>query len=412
MTNAEIADLMWSSAALGVAFFAFCAVLARRIRTRGHALYLDAVAVFLAVQVTDMADDLVFGPPIHAPLWAYGWQDALLPLFMISLWFFVRGLTEPALRLRPRDAWHLLPLGLGLVFLLPFLSLPGPERAGLYVDIDLGGTRVLWAELGVLAFWVGWIGLLIGYGFACARRLTRHKRTIRALFSDLSGKSLWWLDALVAMILGLAWVVIADEVLILAFDAGFLEGAAEGVHEILLGLIFGLFGIQAKPPLPDWSAEVVANETAPAPPPPATEDETGAGTGASPGRYARSGLGPEDLTRLAARLQTRMEASRLWEDPMLTLKTLSEATAIPPMHLSEVLNTEIGQSFFDYVNAHRIEAACSLLAESELGVLEISEAVGYNSKSTFNANFKRITDKTPTEWRRALRAMTRPAARP
>lgn len=402
MTESDIADLMWSSAALGVALCAFCAVVARRIRTPGPALYLDAVAVFLAVQVTDMADDLVFGPPIHAPLWAYGWQDVLLPLFMISLWFFVRGLTEPALRLRPRDAWHLLPLGLGLVFMLPFLLLPGPVRFGLYVDTDLSGSRALWAELGVLAFWVGWIGLLIGYGFACARRLTRHKRTIRALFSDLSGKSLWWLDALVAMILALAWVVIADEVLILAFDAGFLEGAAEGVHEILLGLIIGLFGIQAKPPLPDWSAEVVAEETAP--PAKASAEESSA-----PSRYARSGLGPEDLARLATRLQDRMGAGKLWEDPMLNLKSLSEATAIPPMHLSEVLNTEIGQSFFDYINGHRIEAACTLLGESDLAVLEISEAVGYNSKSTFNANFKRITGQTPTEWRRALRAL---AARP
>ncbi|MCV6598729.1 MAG: AraC family transcriptional regulator, partial [Mangrovicoccus sp.] len=173
-----------------------------------------------------------------------------------------------------------------------------------------------------------------------------------------------------------------------------------------------LFALHVTPPLPDWSAEILRPDTAPDPtpaikkmpvitqPPAPSQDQA-----APAPRYARSGLGPEDLERLAARLEKRMREGKIWQDPMLNLKTLSEATGIQTMHLSEVLNTQLGQSFFDYVNGQRIDEACQRLGSSTETVLEISEAVGFNSKSTFNANFKRITGKTPTAWRAAMKAM-------
>ncbi|MEM8553712.1 MAG: hypothetical protein AAGF71_02690, partial [Pseudomonadota bacterium] len=194
MTEQDIADLMWGSAALGVSLFAFCAVLIRRATEAGPAVYLDAVAVFLLACVLDSVDDIVFGPPIHASHWLEDWPAIFIPAFMTSLWFFVRGLTEPAMRLRRRDAWHLVPWVLGVLLLAPWLALPGEIKADIPTDSVISDQWMQVAELGDMLFWAGWIVMLICYGFACARRLQCHKRTIRELFSDVSGKELWWLD--------------------------------------------------------------------------------------------------------------------------------------------------------------------------------------------------------------------------
>jgi AraC-like DNA-binding protein len=49
---------------------------------------------------------------------------------------------------------------------------------------------------------------------------------------------------------------------------------------------------------------------------------------------------------------------------------------------------------------YRVEEAKRLLREKiNIKVEEIAEEVGYNSKSSFNAAFKKITGKTPSEWR-------------
>jgi AraC-like DNA-binding protein len=51
------------------------------------------------------------------------------------------------------------------------------------------------------------------------------------------------------------------------------------------------------------------------------------------------------------------------------------------------------------VNQCRIRDACDLLIHSNDTIIEISEAVGFNAKSTFNTSFKKITDQTPSQWR-------------
>ena len=105
------------------------------------------------------------------------------------------------------------------------------------------------------------------------------------------------------------------------------------------------------------------------------------------------------MDRYAARLEKRMADGQLWRDHGLSLRGLASEIAIPPIHLSEVLNTKVGMSFYDYVNQCRVRDACDLLINSNDTIIEISEAVGFNAKSTFNTSFKKVTDQTPSQWR-------------
>jgi AraC-like DNA-binding protein len=81
------------------------------------------------------------------------------------------------------------------------------------------------------------------------------------------------------------------------------------------------------------------------------------------------------------------------------LGSLTSAIAIAPIHLSEVLNTKLSMPFYDYVNQCRIRDACDLLIKTDATIIEISETVGFNAKSTFNTSFKKVTDQTPSSWR-------------
>ncbi len=54
---------------------------------------------------------------------------------------------------------------------------------------------------------------------------------------------------------------------------------------------------------------------------------------------------------------------------------------------------------------YRVEYAKKLISEDKeikLTVEELTELVGYNSKSSFNIAFKKYTSKTPSEYRKSL----------
>ena len=68
--------------------------------------------------------------------------------------------------------------------------------------------------------------------------------------------------------------------------------------------------------------------------------------------------------------------------------------------LSQVINEGLGKSFFEMTAEYRVDEAKLLLKDQpNIKVEEIAEQVGYNSKSSFNTLFKKLTGKTPSEWR-------------
>lgn len=65
-----------------------------------------------------------------------------------------------------------------------------------------------------------------------------------------------------------------------------------------------------------------------------------------------------------------------------------------------------GTTFIAYLNQWRIDRACSLLLETDSAVLEISLTVGFNNLSHFNRLFRRITGKTPRQYRLKMKRRT------
>jgi len=102
-------------------------------------------------------------------------------------------------------------------------------------------------------------------------------------------------------------------------------------------------------------------------------------------------------------LKNYVSEEELYLNPYLTIQELSQKVGIPVRDLSLLINQQMNQHFFDFINEFRIEKAMKILkdnSKNKLTVLEILYEVGFNSKSSFNTAFKKHTNMTPTEFRK------------
>jgi len=122
-------------------------------------------------------------------------------------------------------------------------------------------------------------------------------------------------------------------------------------------------------------------------------------------KYERSSLTEEMSQDLVERLNRLMSDEKPHLDNSVSLPDLASRLSVTPHHLSQVLNEQLQQTFFEFVAAHRVAEARRILASPDaanMKIEEVAERVGYYSKSAFNTAFKRITGLTPSGFRDGL----------
>ena len=120
-------------------------------------------------------------------------------------------------------------------------------------------------------------------------------------------------------------------------------------------------------------------------------------------KYAKSGLCPQQMRDYKIELEEIMHTGQLFLRSDLTLPRLAKAVDCSVNHLSQVINSGFGMSFFDYLNQYRIQYAMTLLGTSgqqNSVILNIAFAVGFNSNSAFYAAFKKCVGQTPAQYRK------------
>ena len=124
-------------------------------------------------------------------------------------------------------------------------------------------------------------------------------------------------------------------------------------------------------------------------------------------KYKKSGLSNEQLLEYKNCLEEIMTSHQLFLRSDLTLPKLAKELGCSVNHLSQVINSGFGMSFFDYLAQYRIEHAKVLLTalDGQNGaVLDVAFSVGFNSNSAFYAAFKKCVGHTPAQFRRAQAA--------
>jgi AraC-like DNA-binding protein len=119
-------------------------------------------------------------------------------------------------------------------------------------------------------------------------------------------------------------------------------------------------------------------------------------------KYAKSSLSEEDKVEILKKLKNGMENEKYYRNSLVSQSQISKKLLIPVHHISQVINEKLDQSFYEFIAIYRIKEAEQILSNPEkkhLTIDEIAEEVGYLSKSAFNKTFKKITGKTPSEYR-------------
>lgn len=121
----------------------------------------------------------------------------------------------------------------------------------------------------------------------------------------------------------------------------------------------------------------------------------------SSGEYIKSGLKAELAQQYHQRLLDYMSSRKPYLEPKLSLGHLAEELDISANHLSQVINQYEDKNFFDFVNAYRVDEFKQRVADpanSSYSILAIALDSGFNSKSSFNQVFKKLSGKTPSQY--------------
>ena len=96
-----------------------------------------------------------------------------------------------------------------------------------------------------------------------------------------------------------------------------------------------------------------------------------------------------------------MEEEKPFTDPELTLNDLAKRLDVHPNNLSQVINSMEKKSFYDLVNEKRVDAFIKNIKKptsQQYTLLAIALDCGFNSKASFNRNFKKYTGHTPSDY--------------
>ncbi|WP_068311314.1 helix-turn-helix domain-containing protein [Aliiruegeria sabulilitoris] len=319
------------------------------------------------------------------------------------MWLYVGTLTGDIGRLRPRNLVHFLPFAVVSLYQLIFHwtpALPGPEKLAF-------GTAI--RSIGAVN-----LALLLAYTVAVIWRLRLHGKEVVEHFSELSSNiTLNWLYWITLGVFGVFVLLFLGSVLSLpvlleihmfALVAFILALSFAGLRQ---GQIFDRQTVPSSPPddaiavrSMDRPARLAPEPTGPRARQDGTQDDDMRDE--SKARYSRSGLTEERAETITERLERYMRAERPYLDPELTIEKLAKRMAVPRHHVTQVINERHGKNFYLFVNEYRIEAVKRAMRAPEGAdrtLLDIAYASGFNSKSTFNTAFKRLTGMTPSQYR-------------
>ncbi|HAD11388.1 MAG TPA: AraC family transcriptional regulator [Saprospirales bacterium] len=112
-------------------------------------------------------------------------------------------------------------------------------------------------------------------------------------------------------------------------------------------------------------------------------------------------LSEPELLSWKNRIEKLMQEDQLFLEPELTLSDIAQRLGTNISLLSSVVNNAFGKNFNDYVNTYRVALVKDRLKDpafQHYSLLGIGLECGFNSKSTFNRVFKKITGYAPGDY--------------
>lgn len=261
------------------------------------------------------------------------------------------------------DLLHFLPF---ILFFLPSFFIQAPWALSWEITI-------LFAKLGSLIAYPSYIL------YAYQKRIT----SLKSKSADNRMLQLSWIRIIAILLLismGISMLRLSTELIV---GVAYFE-----VFDVLRYVVFvtliGFFGLKYGVVYhPEISLEVTAAEK----------------------KYKHSPLKKTEIHVFVDRIARFFEENEAYLRPDFSLAMLSASLQIPKHHLSQLINAEMGTTFYDLVNAKRVEYAMDRIREGDklnLTLEGLGYESGFNSKSAFFHHFKKHTGKTPGKFKKEM----------
>jgi len=293
------------------------------------------------------------------------------PLF----YFYISSLTQHDFRIKNKHILHFIPFFICIFSWIPFFFLEIAAKLTITESFIAHNLRTF--EL-TLRFILRWTHILI-YLFLSISILIKHKRQVKDQHSTANKMKLTWLRNL---------MLIFTLFIILSCLFYFTRDPKNNLFVFTRILIFiepffvfylGYKGLTQSYIL--INDQEINNKK----------------------KYSYSNLTKEEAKQFLNILLQYIKNEKPFIDPNLTLKDLARKINMQQRYLSQIINEYMHQNFHDFINHYRIEFAAEMLSEDrEKSILDIAYDSGFNSKSSFNSEFKKNMHMTPSQYRKRV----------
>ncbi len=338
---------------------------------------LGLVMLFLSVEILSMliskigiVENVIYLVPIFFSL----------PFIYVPILFlYVKELTADE-KFERYDLLHFLPLVICLCFIAAIylgnnielkIFLLGIEKGSLLFAYILNNIKPVYAVV---------------YVFAMLLYIRRYNKKLKNSFSNLDKINLNWLKNLSIALITITAIVVTQNVSEFIFNEKSALELYLFASIVILIYMIGYFGLKQ----PEIFSQTVEENIS------KTENIV---------KYQKSGLDDKTAEKYLKNLLNYMEKEKPYLNGDLTLQELAGRCGVSVHHLSEIINSKLNQSYYDFVNRYRVEEFKIKLndpANDKFTILSIAFDCGFNSKSSFNTLFKKFTGTTPSNYRKSL----------
>ncbi len=347
---------------------------------KGKPLSNRLLAAFFLLLAINLSDGLLvyYGFYQRFPQLAH-LEDGFVFLLGPALYFYTRSMAYSHFRFRVKDLVHLMPFILFTISFQIFYHLQPSD----FQQVIQSAVRQQQLPMGfyfsIIAIYAH-VGIYLVFAY---REIISYQQQLQEKFSHLGKRNLDWL---------LFVVLSVGVILILSFIYTLLPLATrkwfDGGLMVVMGFIFIFTNVIV------WRALKQP------------EIFLGAEEELMKKKYAGSTLSETERKDGLAKLELLLASSKVFLNADITIEQLAESINLPSRKVSQIINENYKQNFFDFINSLRIQEAQRIMQEStdpKLTVLEIMYQSGFNSKSSFNTLFKKKTGQTPSEYRKHLK---------
>lgn len=306
-------------------------------------------------------------------------DDGFFFLYGPILYFYVRGVVFQDFKFRVRNLVHLLPFALYCILLIYILAILDPTQQNQLTENIATVNLPIWMYLASIFIYIYNL-IYIWFAYKTVRS---YGIIVRNKFSSLNKISLNWLMFIIQSFAVITIIAMVHNVIPAFKSLVFLYAT------LLILLVYTFFFINRvlvkALNQPEIFAGIELKEVKE--------------------KYAGSNLEEDEVSDHFIQLQALLENEKLYLNPELILQDLADRLQISSRTLSQVINQGSEGNFYDLINSYRCQKAKVLMAESDpkVTIQEILFQAGFNSKSSFNKEFKKLTGFTPTAYRKSIR---------